>query len=409
MRITKVDTIACDSFSNIVWVQIHTDEGIVGTGETFRNPRATIEHVHETCAPHLIGKNPHRIEQLSYELNNVVGSFFRGFPTRSIETRAVSAIDIALWNIKARSLGVPLYELFGGCVTDSVRVYNTCANAMYNAVSRTAGETILVQPSQGNGAPSRQIMDDLKAQYDCPGELALSLLEDGITALKIWPFDVFARKNEGREISLEDLRKGVSVIEEIRKTVGDRIDVLLEFHGLWLAEPARKIAHALRDLDIYWSEEPVAMHRFGDLARYAQSTQIPICGSETMGTKEWYREAFKAECIDVANFDIAWVGGLSEARKIAALAESFGRTIAPHDCTGPIVLAANAHLAFSQKNTLIAEIVRSHFNGFYRDIVTDLPTISDGWMQAPTGDGIGCALQPEFLARDDVVVRSTTL
>ncbi|MBD1557805.1 mandelate racemase/muconate lactonizing enzyme family protein [Vibrio sp. S9_S30] len=405
MKIIKIETIQCKEFSNILWIRIHTDEGIVGTGETFRNPEAVATHIHETCATYLLGKDPMRVDYLIGQLRHSIGSYYRGYPTRSVETRGTSAIDIALWDIVGQALNAPLYTLFGGLVNEKVRVYNTCASPQYNAISRAGRET--VNPSSLLDAPKTG--DDLWAQFNAPDELAESLLEQGITAMKIWPFDRFAYNSQGREIRLSDIKQACEPIERIRKAVGDKMDILLELHGLWLPQPARQIGKAIEEYGLYWVEEPMAMHRLDDLERYANEVSTPVCGSECMGTKEWYRDAFARGAIDIANFDIAWVGGLTESRKIAALADSFGRTIAPHDCTGPIVLAANNHLALSQSNTLISECVRSHIDGFYQEIVTELPIIEDGYIQPTSGAGLGTRLSDKFLSRKDLTIREISL
>ncbi|WP_434362621.1 mandelate racemase/muconate lactonizing enzyme family protein [Parasalinivibrio latis] len=405
MKIIKVETIQCQEFSNILWVQIHTDAGITGVGETFRNPHAVSSHLHETCAQYLLGKDPMKVDYLVGQLRHAIGSYYRGYPTRSVETRATSAIDIALWDIVGQALNTPLYTLFGGLVHEKVRVYNTCASPQYNAVSRTGRETIDPASLLNN----TESPDDLWAQFNAPEELAASLLDQGITAMKIWPFDKYAYNSQGREIRLEELKHACDLIARIRKTAGDKMDILLELHGLWLPQPARQIGKAVEQFDLYWVEEPMAMHRMEDLQRYAEEIAIPVCGSECMGTKEWYRDAFSRGAVDIANFDIAWVGGLTESRKVAALADSFGRTIAPHDCTGPIVLAANNHLAMSQSNTLISECVRSHIDGFYQDIVTELPTMREGYIYPTEGSGLGTRLSEAFLSRKDLTVRETTL
>ena len=113
------------------------------------------------------------------------------------------------------------------------------------------------------------------------------------------------------------------------------------------------------------------MHHLDDLARYKERVRGRVAGSENLGTRPWYREAFGRGAIDVAHFDVAWIGGLTEGRKVAALAETFDRPIAPHDCTGPVVLVANTHLVFATPNALILETVRAHLRSYYQDLVTD--------------------------------------
>jgi len=407
VKIAAVETVQVAAYGNLVWVELHTDEGLVGLGETFRNPQATVAYIHETCAPYLLGKDPLRIERHARALMAEVGNHFMGFPSRSVEVRGNSAIDLALWDLLGNAAGLPLHQLLGGLCRERIRIYNTCASAGYNRMARAEANSLVATP----GAPSEagDAFDDLVAQHERPAELARSLLEDGITAMKIWPFDGHALATGGRHIGLNDLRRTVALIEAIRGAVGDRIDVMVEYHGLWQLPAALQIAEALEGLDIYWHEDPIAMHHLDDLARYKDRVRGRVAGSENLGTRPWYREAFGRGAVDVAHFDMAWIGGLSEGRKVAALAETFDRPIAPHDCTGPVVLVANTHLVLATENALILETVRAHYRTYYRDLVTTLPRIENGFAYPMTGPGLGTALHPDLRRRDDVKVRRSAL
>ena len=403
MRIIGVETVNVAQFGNAVWVRLHTDEGAIGLGETFRNPEATIAYIHETCAPFVIGKDPTRREWLMALIAERIGNHFTGFPTRSVETRGNSAIDLALWDLCGQALGVPVHTLLGGKVRDRIRIYNTCAGDAYNNRVRAEYNTELVsRDGPAPGVIGRH--EDLLMQVFEPARLARELLDDGITAMKIWPFDVFALRNNGEDISAEELRQALWPVEEIRKAVGDAMDIMIEFHGLWRLPAAIRIARALADFGIYWYEDPIAMHAFDDLARYHDVVEGWVAGSENLGTVPWYRETFGRGAVDVANFDMAWVGGLSEGVRIAHLAEAFGRPVAPHDCTGPVTLIANVHLLAAAPNGLMAETVRSHLAGFYHDIVTDLPRVEAGFIYAGDAPGWGAALRDEIFTRDDVRV-----
>ncbi len=248
-------------------------------------------------------------------------------------------------------------------------------------------------------------LDDLAAQRHRPALLAQSLLDEGIGAMKIWPFDEAALASGGRHISADDLKRATAPVEAIRKALGNAIDIMIEYHGLWQLPAALQIADALAPFDVYWHEDPIAMHHLDDLARYKQRVRTRVCGSENLGTRAWYRHAFALGAIDVAHFDIGWIGGVSEGKKVAALAETFDRPIAPHDCTGPVQLMANLHLAMSTPNTLILETVRAHLRGYYQALVTDLPRIEGGFAYPSEQPGLGTALQPDLRRRDDVTVR----
>lgn len=406
MQITGVETIQMKEAGNLVWVRLYTDEGLIGLGETFRNPAAVIAYVHETCAPALIGQDPSRRNHLSHLLARRVGNHFNGFPSRSVEICGNSAVDLALWDLFGQIEKAPLYRLLGGAVREGIRIYNTCAGSRYNNRIRHGYNTELI--SRDDPRPDRiEPMDDLLLQVFEPAQLAQELLAAGITAMKIWPFDTLALRNGGQEISAEDLRKALWPIEQIRAAVGDRMDIMIEYHGLWRLPAALRIAEATCDLDIYWHEEPVWMHNFDDIARYRDKVSGRVAGSENFGTLPWYREVFSRGAVDVANFDVAWIGGLSEAIRVTHLAEAFDRAIAPHDCTGPVTLGANVHLLTAAQNGLICETVRAHTNGFYAEIVDQVPQITDGKIFAADRPGIGMALSEAFLSRSDLVRQVT--
>ena len=184
---------------------------------------------------------------------------------------------------------------------------------------------------------------------------------------------------------------------------------MLEFHGLWHLPAALEIANALADYDIFWLEDPISMQNFDDLALYKRSVNSRVCGSENLGTLPWYRETLTRQAIDVVHFDMAWVGGISEGKRIAAFASAFDRPIAPHDCTGPVLLVANVHLMMNAPNTLIAETVRAYYRGYYQDIVTTLPHIEQGYIYPMQGVGLGTELNPDRLTQDDVTIQRTAL
>jgi galactonate dehydratase len=408
MKITAIETIRIAAYSNFVWLRVETDEGVTGLGETFRNAEACEAYIHETCAPYLLGKDPLMIERHAYALMNTVGNRFNGYPTRSVETRGNSAVDIALWDLFGRSAGLPVWQLMGGLARDRIRIYNTCASADYNRAQRSGVNSLTYRHGEVAGF-QLDGFHDLEAQMLAPGDLAQSLLDEGVTGMKVWPFDGFAMDSGGHHIALEDLRKGVAVVEAIRKAVGDRIDIMMEYHGLWRLPQICQIARALDDFEVYWHEDPVPMHLYDDLARFKAATTARVTGSEALGTKSWYLEALSRGAIDVVHFDLCWIGGLTEGRKVAALAEAWERPIAPHDCVGPVTLAASAQLVLAAPNALIQETVRAFNRGYYQDLVTALPNIQSGWLYPTPVPGLGLDLLPDLLKRSDATVRRSVL
>jgi galactonate dehydratase len=401
MRITAIETIHVGAYPNITFVEVHTDEGLSGLGETFRTPKAVAAQIHETAAPYLLGKNPFTIDSHSNALLNP----YLGFASPGVETRAASAIDIALWDLWGKALNRPVHELLGGLSRDKIRVYNTCAGYAYNQggasrrlVTAESGDELAVGP-----------YDDQIAFTRRPAELAQSLLDMGITAMKIWPFDPFAVASGGRDISAEQIKTGVEPFRKIRSAVGNRIDIMCEFHSLWNLPAAVRIAEALAEYDVYWSEDPIKMVNLEALADYRRRVRIPVCASETLATRHAFRDLLQKQAVDYVMLDIGWCGGLSEGKKIAALAETWLRPIAPHDCVGPVVLIASLHLALNAPNALFQEVVRAYYTGWYKELVTELPRIENGEAYAMSGPGLGTSLLPGLKQRADVTVLRSDL
>jgi galactonate dehydratase len=405
MKITALETIQVPEFSNLVWMHLHTDAGIVGLGETFRNSDAVVTYLHETVAPYLIGKDPRYVERHADALTNRVGNHFFGYPSRSVEYRGNSAADLALWDIKAKALGVPLHELLGGACHDRLRVYNTCASDGYNKQARL--DINSAQIADGDAPVPTNALDDLALQHANPGALAESLLADGITAMKVWPFDAYATESRGHHISPEGLETAVGKLRAIRDKVGSRIDIMLELHSLWHLPAALQIARAVDDLDLYWLEDPIDTANFDDLARYRDAVGSRVTASENLGSVRWCKEALQRGAVDVVSSDLVWLGGVSAGRRIAALAEAFDRPVAFHDCAGPVGFWTNLHLLFAAPNALVMESVRAYTRGFYQDILVDLPVIENGYALPDSKPGLGAALKPELLARPDTVIRRT--
>ena len=214
--------------------------------------------------------------------------------------------------------------------------------------------------------------------------------------MKIWPFDPAADKNRGQSISTADLKAALEPFEKIRKAVGDRMQIMVEFHLMWQLLPAIEIARVLEPYGTFWHEDPIKMDSLSSLKRYAEASTAPIAASETLGSRWAFRDLIETGAAGIFNLDISWCGGLSEARKIAAMAEAWHLPIAPHDCTGPVVLCASTHLSLNAPNALIQESVRAFHRTWYRDLVTALPPIEKGRITVPPGPGLGLELNPDL-------------
>jgi galactonate dehydratase len=395
MKITAIETIRIEERPNILWLQVHTDEGLVGLGETFWGAAAAEAYVHEALSPIVLGEDPLRIEHLSRKVEG-----YLGFRSSGAETRGNSAFDIALWDLFGKTVDQPVAQLLGGFTRSSIRTYNTCAGTEY--VKESGG-----QQTANYGLSAGGNYDDLNGFLHRADELAHSLLEEGITAMKIWPFDSAAEKTNGASISQQDLKAAVQPFEKIRQAVGDRMDIMVEFHSMWQLLPALEIARALAPYRTFWHEDPIRMDSLSLLKRYADVSPAPICASETLGGIGAFKDLLDTGVAGIVMLDLSWCGGLSVARKIAALAEANKLPIAPHDCTGPVVLSASTHLSLAAPNALIQESVRAFYKTWYRDLVTALPEIENGMISVPPGPGLGLALNPE-LDRAFTTLRKTS-
>ena len=399
MKITALETLRTEEFSNVLWVRVHTDEGTIGLGETFYGAGAVEAHIHDTLAARLLGQDPLRIEAL----NRIMTDLPMAQSSTGAEYRAASAVDIALWDLFGKVCNMPVHQMLGGLNTDRLRVYNTCAGYGY-----VRSHNIRPVDTWNLGA-SEGPYEDLAGFMTDAGALAENLLESGISAMKIWPFDPAAQENRGLYISAEQMKKAIVPFEQIRNRVGDRMEIMVEFHSLWNLPTAKKIARALEPYQPTWYEDPIRMNSPQALAEYAASTDVWVCASETLGSRFPYKDMLERDATHIAMVDLCWTGGLTEGRKIAALADTYHRPFAPHDCTGPVGFAAAVHASFSQPNTLIQESVRAFYTGWYKELVTVVPTIKDGYVLPMEGPGLGTDLLPAVYERSDLTYRKSEL
>jgi L-alanine-DL-glutamate epimerase-like enolase superfamily enzyme len=192
----------------------------------------------------------------------------------------------------------------------------------------------------------------------------------------------------------------VRVISQIRDAIGDAMDVMLEMHAVWHLGAAVKIARAVEPLGVYWFEDPVKADNLAAAATFAASTGVPVAMGETLAGLASFKTLLELGAAQVIMFDLGWVGGLSEACRIASLAQAYDLPIAPHDCTGPVVLTASTHLVTNAPNALMQETVRAYYTGWYRDVVTEMPAIRGGQISPPPGPGLGTRLRPGLAAGD---------
>ena len=399
MKVTAVETILVEEFPNLTWVQVHTDEGLVGLGETFFGAPAVAAQIHDFIAPYLIGMNPLQIERHHKKLLPYAGRGGSG-----VEMRAASAIDVALWDIFGQAINQPIFQALGGASRDEVRIYNTCAGYQYvrNAPAQVT-DNYGLNPKNSPGP-----YEDLEGFLNNADDLAHSLLEMGITGMKIWPFDFAAETSNGQYISNSELKTALEPFEKIRNAVGDKMEIMAELHSMWNVPMAQRIANALEPYDLTWLEDPVHMDELEKVGEVVTATTMPIAVGELLGGKAQFRDLLE-QGVGLAIMDIVWGGGLTEARKVAALADTYSIPFTGHDCTGPIALTASVHMTMHAPNVFIQEMVRAFYYGWYQDLVTELPPINHGRISAPQGPGLGNALNPDIFNRGDVRTQKTTM
>jgi L-alanine-DL-glutamate epimerase-like enolase superfamily enzyme len=379
VKITSIETIQLEEFPAIIWIQVKTDSGHVGLGETFFGARAVAGCVHEMFAPMLIGKDPLAIERHWRDMFDMANAY--GYA--GAEARAISAIDIALWDIAGQVAGQPIYNMLGGACRDRIRTYNTTGQYGDNK--------------------------DMEMAIVDAGTLAKSLLDDGITAMK-WAFtDQFADINRGAHISNEDMRLLIKPVEDIRAAVGDQIEVANDGHGRWNLNSAIKIGKAMDHLDMMWQEELIQPTNVDSHLRLAEEIEAPVCVSERLIGKYQWREYLKAGAAEVVMPDLIWTGGITETKKICTMAEVEQRPVAPPDMTGPVNVFTCAHISMNAPNEFLMETCRAFYGkgGWYAKVLEVDIKVEDGYLLAPQGPGLGTRLRKDVFDRSDLTVEVT--
>jgi len=398
--VEEIKTLRNPNFPKIVWVLIKTNDGYEGLGETSYDPDTVEAFIQGEGSSYLLGKNPSNID-LHWEKLSKVGSHIK--LGNSGEMRGLSALDMALWDIKAKRYKVPLYEILGGLSREKIKVYNTCAGYSYG-VNRKGSKL----PGDIDHRMD-QPYEDQYAFINDPVGLAESLLQDGFSAMKIWPFDQFVPKNDGNMIDLNQLEEGTEPFRLIRNKFKNKMEVMLELHSFWNLPSAIRIAKSVEAYNPFWIEDPVPMDNFDTLYQFKTSTHIPTTASETVSTRWQFREMFEKRAVSICMFDISWVGGVSEAKKIATMAESYNLPIATHDCVGPVTLAFSVQLSLNAPNTIIQETVRAFNNTWYQEIVNNLPDIRDGYAYATQEIGCGTNLSNSFINSKETITKTSSL
>lgn len=372
MKITAIESLRWAEYPRLMVVRVHTDAGLVGLGETVDKIPGANGALHGTIAPLLLGQDPLDIEGLwRFVMDNIMYHGYAG-----AELRALSAVEVALWDIMGKHYHAPVYHLLGGKTRSRIPTYNTCI---------------------GFGA-----VQDYAAWHEDAGALARSLLADGVRAMKIWPFDQFSESSFGQYISLADVDAGLRPIRQIREAVGDAMEIGIECHFRWNRASIERIARALEPFNILFLEDVLPAVYPDEIKLLSSRTAIPIIGSELLMTRWQLREWLEKHVSQIVMTDPVWNGGIAETRKIAALAETFGVPLVLHNVAGPICHAAVLHLAAHIPNLYFVESVRAFYQTYFPVLSDSAPRAEDGHFALPDGPGLGVTLRPAILERADL-------
>ena len=366
MKIVAISTRVVNArMRNWVFVKVETDQGLVGWGEASLEwkTRAVVGCV-EDLAPLILGQDPRRIEHLYQTMYR--HSFFR---MGVIGMSALSGIEQACWDIFGKSLEVPVYQLLGGAVRESIRMYDHLGGGEMNALY-------------------------LHDQPERMAERARESVAAGYTAIKALVVPV-SEPLDG----LAPIRRAEACMAAIREAVGDEVDIMVDLHGRTTPAMAIQYGQALAPYRLFFIEEPCPPENPTALAEVARGLPgVPIATGERLVTRFQFRELFEQGACAVVQPDLCHCGGLWEARKIAAMAETYYVSVAPHNPLGPIATAAAIQFGFATPNFLIQEAIRSDVP--WRDEVVTTPIwVVDGHVSLPERPGLGIEVDEVAAAR----------
>jgi galactonate dehydratase len=373
MKITDLEVIRCQAnaepHNNWLFVRIHTDAGITGIGEgSLQYKDAALTAELENFGRYLRGKDPFQIEHIWTSLHRRV-TWTGGAVTIS----AISAIDLALWDIKGKALGVPVYELIGGKVRDRVPLY---ANGWW------ALETPSAHGSQA-GKPGEAEWFAVKAA---------AAVAQGYRALKFYPF------GGGQVITPERIKRAMGIIRAVRETVGPDIELALDVRARLNIGSARRVVRMLEPYNISWIEEPILFDNADAMAEFARQSPVPVATGEQLYTRWEFRALLEKNAVSIIQPDICHAGGFSELRKIAAMAETYYVTVAPHNSNGPISTLASLHLDMAIQNCHMQELFINSLP-YYQELLSAPMIVADGYGAPPAGPGWGADLNDAALAK----------
>jgi len=404
MRIARITTAVVEANYDWTIVRVESDEGVAGWGEAFCAP-GLADTVRE-LAPLLEGRDARQVEPLVRRLHLATAHVSSG----GTVYHAISGIEAALWDLAARSLEVPLWQLFGGCFRDRVRIYADChageALTSYSAtlVSRrlhwmgAAAEELAADEPEVHWSPA-----DSEGVYtpEAYAARADQMVERGFTALK-FDLDLPLAGHEdlyARTISAAQLERQLELVEATIDAVAGRADVAFDLHWRYAPADALRLARALEHLPVLWLEDPTPPRDLASVAEIARRTTTPICTGENLYGLDGFAALTELGGVDILAPDVQKVGGLAETRRIAALADVHSRPLAPHNIAGPIGTLASAHVCASIPNFLVLEWHAASVPFFDELLVGEGPVIVDGHVALPDAPGIGAELDVDVARR----------
>jgi L-alanine-DL-glutamate epimerase-like enolase superfamily enzyme len=413
MRVSAIETVLHEDYPHVIHVLVHTDEGLVGLGESFHNSAAIAEYIHTVIAPVMLGEPATNVANMWQRLGHFCDGWQPWSGTISINSSATSAFDIAMWDLRAKALDLSLCDALGGPVRDSIRVYNTSADPGHLPPQGTPRHQRHHHEDWGIGGPRGGDYDDWTASLERPGRLATDLVEAGITAMKIYPFLRLLKETGGLYITPKQLDENLEPFREIRNAVGNAIDIAVDLNVAWTFGPALQICSALEEFNCIWLEDVLRISSIDSLAKLANVIRTPLAGYDYRAGLPAFADLINSGAVSIVRMDVQWVGGVSEVIRVANYAEARGIGVVLHDCTGPVQWATSIHCCLHLRNAMIQESVRAYYTNVYPTMIDSVPQVTDGRVRPLVGSGHGANLSQEYLdgsrRRSSTVRRGTFL
>lgn len=359
MKVTQIKTFICHAYrTNWVFVKVITDSGLYGVGEAtleYREP--TVVQAIKELERYLVGKDPHNIEAFWHDTYR--DAYWRG---GVVLMSALAGVEMALWDIKGKDLGVPVYQLLGGKVRDSVKCY---ANAWFAGAKKPE-------------------------EFAQKAKIAV---KNGFSGLKWDPFG-----KEYLNIDPKHLNDALDCIAAVKDAVGDQVHLIIEGHGRFNVPTAVRIGNALEKFGILWFEEPIPPDDKKGIAWVRSKIATPVSGGERLYSRFEYADYLRMECADFWQPDVSHAGGIMEVRKIAAMAESHYIPVCPHNPSGPVANAATLQLAACIPNFYLLETMANDIP-WRADVSTEKVKFENSEMFIPDLPGLGIDINEEEIAK----------